>query len=304
MAKKFKEKYNESSIKIFKFIFLLYNDDAYYDKVMNILKSSTNEKPHVILNKYLNALKVFGINVIKDKNKYKLLNTPFTKPYELEDLKTIALIENFTIQLPNSKKKNEIEKLIKTIKNSFNANSKSKYNQLQGSEFFEEVFQYSNIKQQIEKCEEYCQGQYKIKIIYDSKGKEITSICNAKQIIYGNKTAYLRIYKIKEQEIKDVAIEKIISITQLPSLKNNTELPMTIIYRITGRLAKSYNIKENERLIEVKNDGSLLIANNNEPYDKLLKRLIRYDYNCVIERPKFIKEQMMEMINNTLKNYE
>ena len=81
-------------------------------------------------------------------------------------------------------------------------------------------------------------------------------------------------------------------------------MPMTIIYKIQGRLAKSYNLKENERLIEVKEDGSLIIANNNEPYDKLLKRLIRYDYCCVIERPKFIKERMMEMINDTLKNYE
>ena len=194
MAKEFKEKYNESCVKIFKFIFLLYEDEAHYDKVMEILKSSSTEKPHAILNKYLNALKVFGFNVVKNKNKFKLLNTPFTKSYEIEDLKTIALIENFTKQLPNSKTSNEIKKLVQTIKKSFNANSKSKYKQLHSYEFFEEIFQYTNIKEQIEKCEEYCQGQYKIKIIYNSKDKEVTTICNAKQVIYGNKTAYLRIY--------------------------------------------------------------------------------------------------------------
>lgn len=305
MAKKYKEKYNESCIKIFKLIFLLHNDDAEYQKVLDIFKNSENETPHVVLNKYLNALKVFGINITKRKNKYKMQNTPFTKSYNIEDVKSIVLLENFANKLPNSILKNNISNLITIIKNGFNNNSKTKYNKLNAEKYFDEIFQYSNIREQLEKCEEFCQGKYKIKIVYnDNKKTETTSICNAKQVIYGNKTAYLRVYKTKEQEVTDIAVNDIISITQLPTIKNDTEMPMTIIYKIQGRLAKSYELKENERVIEIKEDGSLVIANNNEPYDKLIKRLIRYDTNCTIERPKFIKERMMEMINDTLKNYE
>ena len=75
-------------------------------------------------------------------------------------------------------------------------------------------------------------------------------------------------------------------------------------FKLKGRLAKAYTLREGERVDEICDDGSIVVVNSTEPTDKLLKRLMRYDYDCVIERPKELKTKMLEMINATLKNYE
>lgn len=301
----FKEKYNEGCLKIFKLIFLLYEDKAYYKDVLKIFDTQDKEQQHVILNKYLNTLKIFGIKVEKKNNKYIMHNIPFAPSFSIEDLKSIAILESSMNKLPDGKLKSDISGLINDIKQRFSDNTIIQYNSITTTGKTGCDFLYSNIKNQIEKCEIYCQEQYKINIRYKTKnGKEVSSVCNAKQVIYGSKTAFLRIYKIKEQEVTDIPIENILSVTQLPVLKNNTELPMTIVFRLKGRLAKAYTLKENERIIEVKEDGSIVVANNNEPYESLLNRLSRYDYDCIIERPKFFKEKMIERINDSLKNYE
>ena len=78
---------------------------------------------------------------------------------------------------------------------------------------------------------------------------------------------------------------------------------MTVVFRLKGRLVHAYSLRPNER-IDKFYDDSIVIVNSGEPIDALLKRLIRYDSECVIERPKELRTRMMAMINDTLKNYE
>ena len=67
--KKDNPKLNDGCLKIFKLINLLYEDDAEYNKVVDIFKDDVNEQStnniQVVLNKYINTLRVFGINIEK-----------------------------------------------------------------------------------------------------------------------------------------------------------------------------------------------------------------------------------------------
>ena len=47
---KYKEKYNESCIRIFKFLLMLLEDKAYYDDVIELFKSEENKTPQNIRN--------------------------------------------------------------------------------------------------------------------------------------------------------------------------------------------------------------------------------------------------------------
>ena len=73
------EKINIGCLKIFKLLYLLYQDKAYYKDVVEIFKDEIEEKSpnniQVILNKNMNALKVFGLKIQKENNKYKLCNS-------------------------------------------------------------------------------------------------------------------------------------------------------------------------------------------------------------------------------------
>ncbi len=69
-------------------------------------------------------------------------------------------------------------------------------------------------------------------------------------------------------------------------------------------VAKTYKIKENEYSDGYDEDGNLVVINKNEPFDKLLNRLMRYSYNCEIISPKPLRDKMINKINETLMNYE
>ena len=67
--KKNNPKLNDGCIKMFKLLLLLYQDKADYESVKDIFKNDFDDEQstnniQVVLNKYLNTLKVFGINSI------------------------------------------------------------------------------------------------------------------------------------------------------------------------------------------------------------------------------------------------
>ena len=77
-----------------------------------------------------------------------------------------------------------------------------------------------------------------------------------------------------------------------------------IVFRIKNRLARNYKIRDWERLDKIEGDGSHIIVNKNEDLNNLLKRIMRYGTECEIISPKFMREEMIELINKTLANYQ
>jgi len=81
-------------------------------------------------------------------------------------------------------------------------------------------------------------------------------------------------------------------------------LPTTIVFRIKNRLARNYKLRDWERLDKIEGDGSHVIVNKNEDLNNLLKRIMRYGTECEIISPKFMREEMIELINRTLAKYQ
>ncbi len=304
MQKKFKEKYNESCIKIFKLYKLLYEDKAVYKDVIDIFTEDDEDKQHVILNKYLNTLKVFGIKVNKINNKFVMQNNPFGLKLDMNDIRSIDIFEQFVKILPNGKTRKNLEAFLKMILSKFDENANKMYASIKSTNTADFSFYYSDFREQIEKCETFCQESSIVDLKYLYKGKTLKCRCHAKQMIYDNKHAYIQVYKLDNQQLENILVSNIIEIESIPNQKSQMELPSSVTYKIKGRLASAYNIKENEYVQEVFSDGSKIIVAKNEPTDEILKRLIRYSNECVILAPKNIKNSMINTINDMLKNYE
>lgn len=306
MTKPFKEKYNDGCIKVFKLLLLLYHNKADYDDVIDIFGStSSGERQHVILNKYLNSLKIFGIKVKKIKNKFTINNMPFTIKFEESDLKAIAIFEKLCCNMPEGKNKNKFKEFIDYIKMYFDKNTSFKYSNILASNDKDYSFYYSDIKSQLEECEKCVNSNFKINIRYILDGIEKTEqFCSPRELIFDNKQAYLRLYKFLENILVDIPVPDILNIEYLPTAKDETTSSKSVAFRLKGRLAKAYTLKDGEYVSEYADDGSILVINRNEAVDKLLSRLMRYDKDCVIERPKDLREQMKNLISDTLRNYE
>ena len=306
--KKMSEKYNEACIKIFNMLKLLSNGSANYDDIIEIFNdddSANNSAAPVVLNKYLNTLKIFGINISKHKNIYYLQNSFFSINLDENDIKILRLLKSSSDILTNKKQKELFDNFIKEIEMRLSSVSREMLsiskdeNHLKRSEYF---LKYRDL---ISKCETYCYENQKLEVSFLHNNKEYKVICNPREITYINQKAYLSVFNHLSRQIFDVPLDEILTINQLPLISKGKEIAVTVVYKIRNNLAKSYKLKDWETSDgKYDENGWLTIVNHNEDFDELTKRLMRYDYNCKVVSPKNFKERMISTIDDTLKNYE
>ena len=104
--------------------------------------------------------------------------------------------------------------------------------------------------------------------------------------------------------VYEIPVEDIKSVKQVSDSVSPLSVPMTVVYRIKNRLALNYKLRDNENLDKIEDDGSKIIINKGEDLNNLLKRLMKYGTECELVSPKFMREEMIELINKTLSNYK
>lgn len=297
---------------MFKFLNLLYKNEAEYESVYEIFKSDIirenevyddkklNNLVQVVLNKYINALRIFGVKIKKEKNKFKLESSLYISEYSIDNIKAMSILTSANINIPDKDINKNISELVNNIVLRMDIQRRNILNSLLGKYNF--TFYFTNIKDQIEQCKKYCKDNVLLEINYINKKKEERCICKPKEIKYTIKTAILSCYEVKKKEIIEIAFPNIISIDELPNRTTSFESTTTVVYKLTGRLAKTYKLKENEKLDKIEED-SITIINTGEPRDKLFARLMRYADLCKIITPKYIRSDMINLINDSLKNY-
>lgn len=301
------KKLNNGCLRIFHFLMLLYEDRAYYKDVMDIFKDEISEQSanniQVTLNKYINTLKVFGIKIKKENNKYKLLSGLYSMKFTLDDINAISIITSSVRSFPDESLVEEIEKFKKNIMLRMNNEDKARFANISSSSGYDFSFFYADIRKQVEDCEKLSKLHSNLNLIYRKNNDEIRCRCIAKEVLYDSKNAYLKVHDSTKRQTLEIPISNIIHIEVLPNKSNSIELNTTIVYKLKNRLAKTYKLKENEHSQGFDSEGNLIVINQNEPFEKLLSRLMKYTDSCELISPKFLRDDMLKLINDTLANY-
>lgn len=303
---KLSEKYNDSCIKIFEFLKLLYNDEATYEKVTKLLAVNYDEKmtTAVLLNKYLNTLKVFGIKIKKQNHKFHLLNSPFKIPFDKIDLQSIMLFKNSLNLLSDGKTKNNLEEFLFNLFIRFDENAKTYIENLDTNSYKDLSFFYTKFEAQIDLCKKYIKERQKVEITYQENNKpEVTITGIPVKLKYHRKKICYVIHSQKDGFNTEIPINKIINMKQSCQTVSHG-LSTTVVYRLKGSLAKSYKLKEYEYLERKEDNGNIIIVNKGEDCDILISRLIRYNECCEIISPKFLKEKLIKTLDRMLSNYD
>lgn len=255
--KKISEKYNEACIKVFDMLKLLSKGTAYYSDIIELFNPDENNPTagaHVILNKYLNTLKIFGINIYKSKNIYHLQNSFYSLNLDKNDIKMLQLLKTSGLILSNTKQKEQFDNFVHDVEMRLTSTSRELLNSTNDSDNLRRSEYFTKYRDLISKCEGYC---------------------------------------------------NITAIKQMPVVSATREAPMTVVYKIRNNLAKAYRLREWESTDgKIDDEGWLTIVNNNENFDVLIKRLMRYDVCCQVVSPKNFRERMLSTIDETLANYE
>ncbi len=307
MMARISEKYNDSCLKMFSLLKLLMQGEADFKDVISIFADEDDgviSNSHVILNKYLNTLKIFGVKIEKKKNKYYLLNMPFNIDFSTSDVKAVELLRSAADLMASGKNKENILKLIKDIEIRYNESAKTAAEELKGKINIDLSFYYTKFREQIIACERYCQEKQKLELLYLFNNQEYSIICSPKEIKYQSRKVCLSVFNQLTRQIIDIPIDNIKSIKQLPTVSPVQEETTSVVYILKDRLAKSYKLKDWEHSDGYDKDGNLIVVNNDEDFDVLLNRLMKYGKNCTILSPKYLRESMLDLINNTIKNYD
>lgn len=287
---------------------MLYEGEVEFKTVIDHFsggKYDGTSNTHVTLNKYLNALKIFGIKVKKKKNKYRMYSSLYKIKFSLEDLRSIRLLKSALNVMPDGKHKSNLEKFIHSLEIRYEESAQSLTQIDDNTQNLYLDFAQSEMVEQIKKCQQYCQDNQKLEIIYTAdNGEEINLLCSPLEQIYLKRKIGLKVLGNNGTRIYEIPCENIKSVKQLPVSSSQQSIPTTVVYKIKNRLAQNYQIRDWERCEKIDSDGSHIIVNKNEDFGTLIKRLMRYGKECEIISPKFFKEEMIEYINETLSNYQ
>lgn len=300
------QKYNDSCLKLLTMIKLLYEGDVEPETLLNLLaerrQGSTNA--NVTLNKYLNAMKIFGLKVKKVNGMYRMASSLYKIKFGVEDFKCINLLKGACNLFPEGKTKSNLSRFLNDLEIRFDESTMSLSQVADNTENLHLSFHHSEMLEQYKKCEEYCQQKNQLDIIYiTAKGNSVHILCSPVETVYQKSKIYLNVLD-KTGRIHEIPIRDIKSIKQMPSLSSSQGIATTVVFKVKNRLAHNYRIRDWERLQNIEADGSRIIINKTEDLNVLLNRLMRYGRQCEILSPKSFREEMVELINKTLSNYQ
>lgn len=307
MVRKYTEKCNDACIKLFTFIKMLYDGDVEFADVIELFSDGNYDgtsNTHVTLNKYLNALKIFGMKVKKSQGKYHMYSSIYKIKLDLDDIKSIELLKEARNLLPTGKVRTHFNEVLRKLEMRYDECAQSYAQIANNTKNLHLSFYHSEMVEQVVQCQKYCQDKQKLEIIFtNEKGKELNLICSPLEQTYIKRKICLKVMGNSGSRVYEIPIENIKSIKQLPVASSSASILTTVVYKIKNRLAKNYKLRDWERLDKIESDGSHVIVNKNEDLEQFLKRIMRYGTECEICSPKFLKEEMVERINETLKNY-
>ena len=288
----------DTSIRVFKTMMFLLNNSAGISEIIKYLNN--NNDKNILSNetilKYFNTLKAFGINVKKEKDKYQILNLPPYIDMTEKEIKGFKLLEKFSF--PESFTETNLNEFICNFNKHLTPELKEILNQTKIEKKVNIL--YEKNKDLINKLEDFIKNKQLVILETISKEKYEAKPLD---IIYNNNKIYFRIYLIHKGQKEDIDITQIKNISNLHSEKEITS-KIAIKFRLKGRLAHTYSLKDGEVLNDTFADGSILITNNNEPENTLLMRLLRYDHLCEVISPIETRDKMKKLVNRMLKLYE
>lgn len=286
MANDFAVKKNMSSIQVLKTLLVLLEGNYTMAELVDKLNKNENEPVfnNSVVSKYINTCRYIGIDIPNIQNKYYIAGLPFGLDFSDED---VDLIEH----------------MFRFAKTNFSSFFNKKLNI-----FIEKLNKYSNkyitrIESGVEnfvceKIERAIKDNRKVKLYY--KSKEIAEV-NPVGIFNNNGKLCITIENGLNESV--VPFDKLSGIEVLDKKFLPPKENKSVVFKLYGRLASRYELRENETIMNTYEDG-IVISNTGEPREILFSRLLRYDSLCEVLEPAICREEMICIIKNMLANYE
>lgn len=301
-------KKNDTSLRVLEILKMLIAEPVSGEDLIRKIGSQQNiENIYTVetLLKYFNTLELVGLKVEKRRKdkKYCLSNFPVEINLDEKELKVLCLLEGYVKNLYQKRIENIFYDFLRNVERGFSKETMALYKSIKSNTAMKTDIDFLCSSSLIRKLERYCIDSQKLKIGYLSKSNKCTEIFVAepKSIQYEVDKVYLLVYNPKLAQNQKLLLENIIHIVQLPQKVSTNVSPNTVVFELSGRLAKSYKLKEGEKIINF-SSNNIVVSNVKEDKMILFKRFLKYGENCKILKPVAMQKEFMSFVDRVLNN--
>lgn len=311
-----KQRYDNTSLaafRVFETLKCLINQPSDVNDIIEHLENlNTDENKaysKAVIYKYLATLKFAGIDIEREKCRYKVTNLPFKINLDDDSKSALEIFNKILDFTPENKLVKELKFFLDSIKMRYSTDN------INVRKIYEEIsMQFANHKANdlqikvLRKYEKYCKENLKLQIEYqDIFNEKISILCEPIEAKYEDSSVLLIVYNPNKSQFLELNSNQIIDIKQTPSScqERQTYVTYSTVFTLKDRLAKRYTPRASEiRMDDGSNEDIRIFSNKEEPKENLYLRLMRYSDSCKLNSPKIDREIMKKLILKTLSNYE
>lgn len=285
----------ETIIRVLKIFLGLTNRPMSYEDIYKYLEKENivSDLSPELVNKYINTLRAAGLHIDKIQGRYTLFNSLVSISLTLDEIKTFKRIETAILKYGIEKNIYTFLSIKKKFLRFFDFLTRRYVN------YYNDQILTTKMSFMIKQFEKLCADEQRLVIEYDNKVYTI----EPKTIIFYDNNIYLEAINHQTRMVKKFLLEKVNLLEQQPVKNTYIILPSTVIYELTGNLAYTYKLKPNEEIIK-RRLHKITVKSNNEDYEFLARRLIRYQNFCKIIYPESFITYFKNFVENILKVYD
>lgn len=295
-----------AAYRVFETLAFLMRQPANVAEITKYLESlDKNGKTYskALIYKYLSTLKFAGIELKRHKCKYEIGKLPFRLDFSKEDVEALSVLKSLLKYSPEKDVTENINKFFYQLNTHYDFDNASCLN-----ENVECKNQIKLKKSQIKEVKDFetlKDNGLRLKITYKNVINEVTTILCEIIDVYTNKgNVYLNLYNINQACFLILNTKQIEEFEETPQRYTRRYFSSTTIFKLKGKLAKRYTLRNEECSLGFDSKGCLSIASKKEPKEELFLRLMRYGVECEVISPRIDREIMRTMVKQALKNYD
>lgn len=287
----------DSGKKIFDIIDALLTNPKSRGEIGHFVQGKSSACAKRSVSKYLKTLKKAGFDIRYENHAFHIFETPFKIKLSKDELcgleAMLVVIKKFYQNETSSKIKRIEEKLMNLFEQNADI-SEEKLLKTYDSEIKDGLFK------NIETLHHYIKLENaKLRIKYKNKNLIIVP----KKLIYKINGIFLHAYFLKKDKNLILRADSISKIKFLNFIKENKPTPsMETVFRLTGRLTKSYILREGERARYLKD--SVVVTSIYENKEELFNRLLKYGKFCEIISSKEDRTCFIKKLKSLKKHYK
>lgn len=267
-----------------------------------------------VILKYISTLRTAGYNISKpchsNNYSYELNKSPVLMSLTEEQLKILASIDCYAESLHQNKLIDNYSSFLNKMKKFLPDKDGSvlvRELKKQRESLDDNFFRHARHAKLIKKIENFCAENRRVSVKYkpscDEEEQKI--VLELKNIKYDPKEVYVSGYNPITGQIHSVKLGQIVDIKQLPAKTQYNHVLSPVVFKLKGQLAKIYRPYEHEKIEQQgENTATLTVTAYVDDYESLIRRLLKYGENCEILYPRYARDAMIKIINQSIKNYK